>query len=310
MASRRICSLLPSATEIVCALGLTDRLVAVTHECDYPPEITGLPRVTSSVIDAEGMNSREIDEAVRQALENLSTIYFIDREELGRLAPDLILTQELCQVCAVSLDRVREAAQAICSGANIVSLEPSTIEGIFETILEVGRATGSGEVAEGLVEGMRSRCATVQSHARELIRPRVLAIEWIDPLFTGGHWVPEMIEMAGGESLLARAGERSRELGWQEVMDADPDVILFMPCGYDLETTVREITRTTLPRMVTRSRAIRDGLAFAVNGSAYFNRPGPRVVDGVEIVASILHPEVFGEPAPDQAIRVEAAIYP
>jgi iron complex transport system substrate-binding protein len=307
---QRICSLLPSATEIACGLGLADRLVAITHECDYPPEVQGLPRITESVIDSAGMTSREVDQAVRRSLENLSTIYYIDRDRLRELQPELILTQELCEVCAVAFGQVQSAAQSICPGASILSLEPNTIEGIFDTIRQVGAATGTERAAHELIHGLKARCRQVSEAAPATNRPRVLALEWLDPLFTGGHWVPEMIEIAGGISLLTEPGERSKQIAWADVIAAQPDVIILMPCGYDLGRTIADCGRMQFPEELFVLSAVLNDRVFAVDGSAYFNRPGPRVVDGVELLAASLHPDIFGAPHPTRVRRVKLAIAP
>lgn len=303
--SPRICSLLPSATEIVCALGLRDSLVAVTHECDYPPGIEDVPSVTSSIIDSAGLTSRGVDEMVRRSLENLSTIYHLDRDHIARLQPDLIVTQELCDVCAVSFEQVDEAARSLCPGARIVSLEPETVEGIFATIRQVGGACEVETVADGLILKLRERCERVR-HLADFAarRPSVLTLEWVDPPFIGGHWVPDMVDLAGGSHPVGRSGERSRRIEWTEAIAAQPDVIVLMPCGYDLRTTLDRLAGSDMPAELSGLRAQAAGGVFAVNGSAYFNRPGPRIVDGVEILATIIHPDLFGEPQPYQAVRL------
>lgn len=301
----RICSLLPSATEIVCALGLRDELVAVTHECDYPLDISSLPAVTSSVVDSNTLSSRGIDSAIRQALENLSTIYFLDRERLERLHPDLILTQELCQVCAVSFDRVRDAARTACPGAEVISLEPQSLSGIFESIDAVARRAGVAQRGQDVVDALQGRVDRVRTASQRIVqRPRVLALEWLDPLFIAGHWVPEMIDVAGCQDVLGLAGQPSREITWEEAARADPDTIILMPCGFDLERTVNEFETVPRPPEWSQLRAVQSQSVYAVNGSAYFNRPGPRIVDGIETLARIAHPELFGVPNAVEAVRI------
>ena len=304
MAATRVCSLLPSATEIVSALGATDRLVAVTHECDYPAAVAPIPKVTSSVVDSAGMTEAEIDEAIKRSLANLSTIYFIDKHEIARLQPDLIITQQLCEVCAVSFDRVCEVAESVCPGAKVLSLEPDSLDGIFATIEQVGAALGVGATADNLTKTLKQRCQAVATLTAGLPRPSLMAVEWLDPPYTAGHWVPEMIEIAGGESILAQPGTRSRQTTWQEIAAADPDCLVLMPCGYDLAATIRSIESTSLPSVVGKFRALDDGRVYAVDGSAYFNRPGPRVVDGIELLASIIHPDVFPPLMVDRAARI------
>lgn len=302
----RICSLLPSATEIVCSLGLADDLAAITHECDYPPEIARLPPVTSSVVDSTNMSSAEIDAAIRRSLENLSTIYYLDRDLLAKLQPDLILTQELCEVCAVSFDRVQEAAHSACPGARILSLEPHSLSGILDNIREVAEATGDGTRADELLASLQTRVATLQQGATvSEKRPRTLTLEWLDPVFIGGHWVPEMVELAGGVDVLGRAGERSRQVEWSEVSAGGPEVVVLMPCGFNLERTVEEFRRQSLPSDWHSLPAVKNSQVYAVDGSSYFNRPGPRIVDGLEILARIIHPEIFGRTLEGEAIRLQ-----
>lgn len=290
----RICSLLPSATEIVYALGLGDQLVAVTHECDEPPAAREKPRITRSAIDPAALTSAQIDALVTQHLHDHRGIYQIDRALLERLDPDLILTQELCDVCAVSYTEVQRAVRALYGERRILSLEPTSLDGILDTILAVGRATGTEARAEELVAGLRERIERVRAHTATVARrPRVVCLEWLDPPFAGGHWVPEMVAVAGGEDVLGRAGEPSRRLPWDEVIAAAPEVAVLMPCGFGVERAVQEYERAALPVGWWQSPAVRDGQVWAVDANAFFSRPGPRVVDGLELLAAILHPELF-----------------
>lgn len=293
VSASRICSLLPSATEIVCALGLEDRLVGVTHECDYPAAVVDKPRVTSSVIDAGGMSGRDIDEAVRASLAEESTIYRLDRDLLEELAPDLILTQELCDVCAVSSDHVKTAVDSLSGSPRVVSLEPRTLAQVLDSILHVGRCAGALQAAIALTDSLRDRLRAVARAVAGRSPVRVLTLEWIDPPFVGGHWVPDMVALAGGEDVLGRAGAPSREVDWDEVARASPDLVVAMPCGFGLERAAEELDRAPLPAQWYRLPAVRSGAVYVVDGSSYFNRPGPRLVDGVEILASILHPDVY-----------------
>lgn len=305
--SRRICSLLPSATEIVCALGLGDRLVGVTHECDYPPEATGKPRVTASVIDSEGMSSREIDAAVRDSLAEQATIYHLDRSLLDRLQPDLVLTQELCDVCAVGSNEVREVVASLSHVPRVVSLEPRTLGEVLDSILLVGRLAGAMRQAIQVVEGLRQRIEAVSRAVAGQPVTSVLTLEWIDPVFVGGHWVPEMVECAGGRDVLGHAGQPSREVSWDQVVASAPDVVILMPCGFGLDRSIEEFRKAGFPPAWGQLPAVLHDRVYAVDGSSYFNRPGPRLVDGVEILGSILHPEVFTT-APEGAFaRVEMA---
>ena len=289
----RICSLLPSATEILCSLGLADQLVAVTHECDYPSEITGLPRITRSSIPPGG-SSRDVDTHIRQARHQGSSIYQLDERLLQELDPDLILTQELCDVCAVSYETVQKAVRLLDGERRILSLEPTRVDEILMSIEQVGRHTGREEAAANLVRDLRERLRRVASHADGVrTRPRVLALEWFEPPFVGGHWVPEMIRLAGGLDLLGKAGSPSSEISWQEVLRYDPEVVVGLPCGFDLEECLRGFETVPFPAGWENTQAHRSGRVYAVNASAYFNRPGPRIVEGLEILGEILHPELF-----------------
>ena len=300
----RICSLLPSATEIVYALGLGDSLVGITHECDYPPEAARLPAVTSSAIDHTNATGREIHEHVADALRNVTSIYRLDQELLERLNPDLVLTQELCEVCAVSYDEVQRAVRLLPGQRKVLSLEPMTLEGIWDTIRSVGQTAGVEEQAQRIADELAARVAGVEATVQDVAhRPRVLAMEWLDPVFIGGHWVPEMIRLAGGTDGLGVEGRPSTQATWGEIAAYDPEVIVLMPCGYHLDENLEEFARTSLPSEWLGLAAVKGGQVYAVDGSAYFNRPGPRAADGLEIMAEILHPEVFPRSKPMEAWR-------
>jgi iron complex transport system substrate-binding protein len=299
----RIVSLLPSATEIVCAIGLGDELVGVTHECDWPPEVVGKPVMTRSVHDLHDASSRDIHRLVTASVHGGSSLYALDEEALAAAEPDLILTQELCRVCAVSYREVNEVARAIDADITVVSLEPTSIEGILNTITTVGAMTESEDDAIDLVESMRERLGAVESAVaarREGGRPpiRVASLEWLDPPFAAGHWVPEQVRRAGGWDVLGAEGERSQETSWDAVAEVGPEVLILMPCGFHLAETVEEWGRTPLPTWYRELPAVRSGQVFAVDGSAYFSRPGPRVIDGIELLAEILDPDAFEEIAP------------
>jgi iron complex transport system substrate-binding protein len=299
----RIVSLLPSATEIVCALGLVDELVGVTHECDWPPEVAGLPVMTSSVHDLNTVSSGEIHTLVSDAVHGGSSLYALDEAALDAARPDLILTQELCQVCAVSYREVNEVAREIDAAITVVSLEPTSIEGILNTITTVGAMTSAEDEAVELVETLRTRLGIVETRVHERRKegheaPRVVGLEWLDPPFAVGHWVPEQIRRAGGWDLLGNDGQASRETDWRTVEDVDPEMLILMPCGFHLAGTVAEWERTARPAGWTSIEAVRRGNVFAVDGSAYFSRPGPRVIDGIEMLAEIFDPDAFVETAP------------
>jgi iron complex transport system substrate-binding protein len=293
-ASLKICSLLPSATEIVFALERGDHLVAVTHECDFPPEVARLPVITRSALDHRTHGSREIHNHISSAVHAGSSIYVLDQDLLARLNPDLILTQELCDVCAVSYEVVEKAVHRLEGHRRILSLEPTSLGGILETVEQIGEATGAQERAVAVVRELQERIDQIAARAQTASgRPRVFAMEWLDPPFTAGHWVPEMIRLAGGRDELAREGCPSSQIDWGRIAEHDPEIVILMPCGFTLERTSEEFARVTLPDEWLGLSAARSRHVYAVNGSAYFNRPGPRIVEGLEILAEIMHPELF-----------------
>jgi iron complex transport system substrate-binding protein len=301
----RIVSLLPSATEIVCALGLEDALVAVTHECDYPSSVANKPVVTASRISHESMSSLEIDHAVRSQLDGHGSIYELDEERLLSLKPDLIITQELCDVCAVSYRTVRQAARLFETDVRVVSLEPNTIEDIFANIRTVGELTGRGAQAEELVKTLRARLERIEGAlANTNARPRTMMLEWLEPPFAPGHWVPEQVRIAGGDHAFGSAGRPSVTTTAEEIRAYAPEVIVMIPCGYYKEDILRQLPAARLPEGWSELAAVQTGEVWAVDATSYFSRPGPRVADGAEILARILHPEVFGKPSPEEAVRV------
>jgi len=297
--SLKICSLLPSATEIVFALECGDQLVAVTHECDFPPEAARLPVITRSALDHRTRSSREIHDHISSAVHAGSSIYVLDQDLLERLNPDLILTQELCDVCAVSYEVVKKAVHRLDGHRRILSLEPTSLGGILETIEQVGEATGAQQRAVAVVRELQERIDRITARAQTASgRPRVFAMEWLDPPFTAGHWIPEMIRLGGGRDELAREGYPSSHIDWSRIADYDPEIIVLMPCGFTLERTSDEFAKATLPDEWLGLSAVRSRHVYAVNGSAYFNRPGPRIVEGLEILAEIMHPELFPRTLP------------
>jgi iron complex transport system substrate-binding protein len=282
----KICSLLPSATEILFLLGLGDQIVAVTHECDYPPDAASKLTITQNVIDHERLTSAQIDHHVASNIGRHGSIYNLNEDLLQALQPDLIITQELCDVCAVSYKQVQQAAKVLEGRTKLVSLEPTTLGEVFDNILLVGELTDRQDAARETVRELRNRLDRVKERVRGLRRPKVYAMEWLDPPFTAGHWVPEMVEIAGGDEVLGKAAAKSERIAPERVLEASPEIIVLMPCGFSLERTIEEYKRTTfLPGW--------SGQVYAVDGSSYFNRPGPRLVDGVEILAEIFHPNVY-----------------
>jgi iron complex transport system substrate-binding protein len=299
----RIVSLLPSATEIVFALGLGDELVGVTHECDWPPEAAAIPSVTRSTHAMAELSSREIDRLVGDAVHGGSSLYELDEAALAATQPDLILTQELCAVCAVGYREVNEVARTIDADVRVVSLEPTSIEGILNSISTVGAMTEAEDAAVDVVAGLRERLKkleTRQARRREGGQQpvRVVCLEWLDPPFALGHWVPEQVRRAGGWDLLGSEGEKSSRTSWEAVREVDPETLVLMPCGYHLAETVAHWEATPKPTFWRELEAVRRGQVFAVDGSAYFSRPGPRVIDGIGLLAEIFDPDGFVETSP------------
>ena len=305
----RICSLLPSNTEILFSLGLSDSIVGVTHECDYPEEAASKPIVTSSVVDGENLVSREISAAISSLLHKGSSIYHLDEDRLRDADPELILTQELCDVCAVSYQEVKTAARVLDSDVKVVSLEPNTVQDILDNILFVGELTNSLNQAERVVAGLNKRIEAVKSRSSQAsTRPRVFCMEWLEPIFIGGHWVPEMVEVAGGEDGLGDTGKPSTQIDWEQVAAYAPEVIVLMPCGFGVSRVLQELEQIRFPAQWETLPAVQQCKVFVVDGSSYFNRPGPRIIDGLEILAEIIHPELFsaGARSPQDYTRLPA----
>jgi iron complex transport system substrate-binding protein len=294
----RIVSLVPSATEMLFALGLGPELVGVTHECDYPAEAQELPRVTRDLLPA-GLSAAEIDAAVKERTLAGESIYELDAEALHDLEPDLIVTQALCSVCAVSYDDVRAIAEEIATHPQVISLDPHTVGEILGDARTLAQATDRGDAAVELVRDAAARIDRVRLAVRGARRPRVVALEWLDPPFAAGHWTPQLIDFAGGDDVLGFAGENSEQRTWEEIAGAQPDVVIVMPCGYDAEIAHRE-AEMHRDQLATLGA----GEVVAVDASSYFSRPGPRIVDGLELLAHILHPEVVPE-APGAVLTVE-----
>lgn len=298
----RIASLLPSATEIVCALGLEDQLVAVTHECDFPDRVKRKPVVTASVLSAS-TTSEAIDRHIRGLVHEGSSIYHLDADRLAAPDPDLILTQELCQVCAVSYPIVEAAARRLGGSTQVVSLEPESLSEVFGHLQLVGRLTGRIDAADRVVASLQERVLEVTRRLDRRAPRRVLCLEWVDPLFGSGHWTPELVELAGGQDLLGNRRQPARVIAWEEVVAAAPDVIVVMACGFSLDRSLQEMPPLEQRPGWEALPAVRSGDVFVVDGNAYFSRPGPRLVDSVEIMAGLLHPGLVTPPTPDVARR-------
>jgi iron complex transport system substrate-binding protein len=296
----RIASLVPSATEIVFALGLGERLVAVTHECDWPPEAATLPRLTTTVVP-EGLSAAEIDRTVRATVADGRPLYALDSERLEELQPDLILAQAVCEVCAVSYEDVVAVAARLPRRPRVLSLDPMTLDDVLGDLRRVGEAAEAAAEARLLLEHARRRIDGVRSAVQGALRPRVAALEWLEPPFVAGHWVPEMIELAGGRDVLGRPGQKSRTVGWEELESSGCDVAVVMPCGYDAERSAEEAhTYADLIASLGARRVV------AVDASAYFSRPGARLVAGIELLGHILHPELVEAPFADGLVELGA----
>jgi iron complex transport system substrate-binding protein len=287
----RIISLVPNGTEILFAVGAGDRVVGVSHECDFPAEARTRPILTGSAL-TPGMSSAEVDKAVSAQVGSGESLYTLDEAQIVELAPDLIVTQQLCPVCAVSTEQVDGAVKPLPRCPDLLSLDPRTLADVFADIRRVGEATGRASEAEALLESLEDRLEAVRARVAGKPRPRVLALEWLDPPFAGGHWVPEMIERAGGIDAVARPGDHSTRLTWEQVAQADPDFIVAMPCGFDEAGARAQIDLIAGRPEWHTLRAVREGRVHPVDANGCFSRPGPRLVDGIERLAKIFHASV------------------
>ncbi|MDA4117577.1 MAG: cobalamin-binding protein [Thaumarchaeota archaeon] len=301
----RIYSFLPSATEMIYALGLEDQLCGVTHECDFPPEAREKPVVVRPLVDMSKMGQGEIDDRVVEGMTHGHGLYSIDRTFLQGKKPDIVITQELCDVCSVSLRDVLSTMSDLSQDCQVLSLKPRGLHGVLEDIVTVGKACGAEPAANDLVAKLEKRIQRVDETAADLDRPKVFCVEWFDPIFASGHWVPEMVEIAGGHDALGRPGQDSRRIPWRDVLANDPDVMVLMPCGFDAYRAAEDLHLLSRNDGWRSIGAVKAGRVFATNGSAYYSRPGPRLVDGLELLAKMIHPEVFGpEMQPDRARRI------
>lgn len=292
--AKRVVTLIASATEIVSALGCRDWIVGRSHECDYPADIAALPVLTEAKLPLDG-SSREIDRHVKAIVQDGASVYRVDSEHLKALRPDVIVTQDHCEVCAVSL---RDVERAICDWTGqdvaVVSCRPNALGDVWSDIRRIASALGVEETGEALIGDMQSRMKAIAAKAAlAASKPRVLSVEWVDPLMAGAGWMPELVELAGGESLLAEAGKPSRWITWDEIVAAEPDAIVVMPCGYDIARSAQDMSILEAMPGYAGLKAVKDGRVAVVDGNQYFNRPGPRLAESVEILAEILHPALF-----------------
>ncbi|MEO8434137.1 MAG: cobalamin-binding protein [Pyrinomonadaceae bacterium] len=293
-AVQKIVSFLPSATEMACALGLFDQLVGITHECDYPPAIKSKPVVVRAVLPIETMSQAEIDAAVAERMRDGRSLYQVDERLLQELAPDLILTQDLCQVCAPSGNEVSQALQLLPSKPQILWLTPNSLDEIFANVRELGAATDRAKEAEELVDQAHARLEAIAAVTRNLPqRPRVFCMEWLDPVYCGGHWMPEMVRIAGGVDSLSQEGSDSIRIPWEKVVEWRPEVLIITPCGFNLAQAIEQSGSLHTYPGWSSLPAVLQGRVYAVDANSFFARPGPRVVDGTELLAHLIHSELF-----------------
>lgn len=300
----RICSLLPGATEVVAMLGRTRHLVGISHECDYPPEIRTKPVLVRATVEA-GLSSPDIDRRVRTTLRAGRPLYEVDETMLVRVRPDLVIAQTLCDVCAITPSQLTRALRVLSSPPRVLSLGPSTLDDVLADIERIGEAIGRSLEAANLVDELRARLHAVLlqvAHAEK--HPRVACLEWLDPLFAAGHWVPEMVACAGGVDVLGASGSPSEQITWEQVQEAKPDVLIIMPCGFSIARTKQEMSRLTKRPGWKKLPAVKHGAVFLADASSYFNRPGPRLIDGIEMLAACFHPSSGQTIKPDAVERL------
>jgi iron complex transport system substrate-binding protein len=304
----RICSLLPGATEVIAALGSADQLVGISHECDFPAAITHLPVMIEPSTGHTGARSAEIDRQVKEMVAAGERLYQLNEPAFQAARPDLILTQDLCHVCAITPDQLHRSIQSLSTQPTIVTLSPSSIEDMLADIGRIAQAIGKLAQGQAVVQDLRQRLATVSTAmAARTSRPRVVCLEWLAPLYVAGHWVPEMIELAGGQDVLGAKHAPSRETTWQEVEQAAPDILLLMPCGYPIERTLQELLDAGPEQNEWRRAAGRYPQIHLVDAASYFSRPGPRLIEGIELLAAILQPDHDRPIDPMKARRLDAA---
>ncbi len=300
--AQRIVSFLPSATEMVCALGLSDRLVGITHECDYPPEVRRKPVVVRPAVPLEGRSPGEIDTIVRERLRDGSSLYAVDERLLRALSPDLIVAQDLCEVCAPSGNDITRVLKSLPNAPEILYMTPKCIDDIFDNLRELGDRAGCAAEAEKLIASGRDRLSTIERHSRTSPdRPRVFFMEWVEPIYCSGHWVPAMVEFAGGIDALSHRGTDSSRVSWEAVREWAPEVLIVSPCGCHLAEAFDQTPRLARLPGWDEGPAVRNGRVYVVDASSYFARPGPRIVDGVALLAHLIHPELFAWNGPSDA---------
>jgi iron complex transport system substrate-binding protein len=293
----RICSLVPAATEVLFALGLGDQVVGVTHECDWPPEAAERPYLTASLVESAELTSAEVDRAVATAAASGKPLYAIDADVWAEVEADVVIAQELCEVCAVSADQLDDITGVSALDVDVVDYSPSTFDHVLACIVGLGARFGADAAADELTGGMRARVERVRAALAEVESyPRVFVSEWLDPPFAAGHWVPDMVSLAGGMEVAGIAGEPSHRMRWTDVTALEPDVVVLAPCGFDLDRTLTELVTLDLSANLLGTPARQESRVFAVDANAHFSRPGPRLSDGVELLAYLLHPSAYSDP--------------
>ncbi len=288
----RIVSFLPSATEILYELGVGDKVLAVTHECNYPLAAKSKPKVIHSIFDPQKMTSQEIDRKVTDLMKTGKDIYILDEQVLKNANPNLIVAQGICEVCSPFTKEINRAVTILGGNSEVLILDPRNLDGILDNIIEIGKKVGKIGKANDLVSSLKARIKTIQ-HIPKGARPKILCIEWLDPLFTAGHWVPQMVEIAGGINGISSTGDQSRRMELNEAVKFDPDIIILMPCGFDVKRTLQEYEKIADKEKWRSMRAVKQGEVYAVNANEYFSKPGPRTIIGLEILAKIINPDTF-----------------
>ncbi|HSF66598.1 MAG TPA: cobalamin-binding protein [Nitrospiraceae bacterium] len=302
----RICSLLPGATEVIALLGLSDKLVGISHECDYPPSVKSVPIMVEPMIPSHGLASADIDRRVSRLVESGQRLYRLKDRQLQEAQPDLILSQDLCHVCAITPDQLHEAVRSMPRQPAVLTLNPGTIQDVIDDVIRIGDAAGRPAEGRRLADGLRDRLNIVRKRSEGIShRPRVVCIEWLSPLYVAGHWVPDMVRLAGGQDVLEEPGDPSRVVTWNEIMAAAPDVLIVMPCGFSIDRTQTELLRLMQqPGQWPVSSDLAQQTVL-VDASSYFSRPGPRLIDGIELLAAILHPSDHDRIQRSMACRLE-----
>ncbi len=303
----RICSLIPGATEVIAALGLEHELVGITHECDFPPSVRRVPIMIESLVEGDHTTSAAIDQRVKELVAAGSPLYRLNEEAFHRAQPDLILIQDLCHVCSVTPDQLSKAMQSLRRRPDLLTLSPTSVNDMIGDVERIAQAVGTPEQGKRLAADLRHRLDRVRSQTEPRSRPRVVCLEWLDPLYVAGHWVPDMIDLAGGQDVLGSKGTPSQHTTWHDVEKAQPDVVVVIPCGYTIDRTIKELMRVGHAQEAWQRATESWPDLYIVDAGSYFSRPGPRLVDGVELLAAMLHPRHDQPIDPTKAIKLGAS---